>query len=83
MIDNAIKTKVKDKGLSVNKLEKMANLKPGSIYNIISGRSKNPSIYTVQSIAKVLDCSVSEFMETDYSTNNEKQEVAGIQFNME
>jgi len=75
MLSNLIKKKAEDKGLSINKLEKKAGLRPGGVYNILSGRSKNPSIFIVQSIANALNCSVTDFIEADETLNNKKQMV--------
>lgn len=75
MIGSLIRKKADEKGVSINRLEKEAGLRPGSVYNILSGRSKNPGFLIVQSIASALDCSVSEFIEADY-TLNDKQQVA-------
>lgn len=47
--------------MSINMLEKKAELKKGAIYNVISGMSKNPNIYTIMKVSKVLDCPVSHF----------------------
>ncbi|MDX2049782.1 MAG: helix-turn-helix transcriptional regulator [Rickettsiaceae bacterium] len=71
MISSAIKKRAEASGLTINKLEKKAGLKAGSIYNILSGRSKNPSFFIIQSIANALDCSVSEFIE-----NSDDQDVS-------
>ena len=75
MISNSIKKKAEAKGLSINKLEQKAGLKPGSVYNILSGRSKNPSLFIVQSVASALDCYVSEFVEVGGNLSGKKQKI--------
>lgn len=64
-VGNNIREKARENGISVNKLEQTAGLKKGTLYNILSGRSKNPGIYTLQQLATVLNCSIAEL-----SSNN-------------
>jgi len=70
LLANKIKDKIQEKGLSINGLEKMAGLKQSSVQNIIRGRSKKPSIDIVQSIAKVLNCTVEELISDHPLSNN-------------
>lgn len=57
-----IKGKLTQEGLSAYSLEKRARLRPNAIHNILSGRSKKPSINIIQAIAKALNCTVSELI---------------------
>ncbi len=50
---------MKDSNLSASALEKKAGLRPSTLHNILLGRVKNPTIESIQSIAKALNCSVS------------------------
>lgn len=75
IISNTIKQKAKENGLSINRLEQNAGLKKGTVYNILLGRSKNPGIYTIQQLAIVLNCSVSDLFENKLDT-----EVSTINF---
>lgn len=59
---NRIKEKLNEKGISAYKLEKKVGLKRSAINNILYGKSKSPGIEIIQSIAKGLDCSVSELL---------------------
>ena len=61
--------------MSVSELEKRAGLKPSSIQSILLGRSKNPGIERVISLAKQFDCTVEELIspELDVSFSTIKQ----------
>jgi len=54
--------KIKESGLSLNELEKMAGLKGSAVKNIVYGRSKNPTVNTVQKIANCLGVSLNELI---------------------
>jgi len=62
-IAKSIKAKLQKKGLSVHALERLAGLKPSSIHNILQGKSKNPTLYTLQAISQALDCPLNELVE--------------------
>jgi transcriptional regulator with XRE-family HTH domain len=49
--------------LSVRDVERLAGLKRCALSNILEGKSKKPSIETLQATAKVLECSVSDLLE--------------------
>jgi len=68
-----IRKKITDNGWSVTGLEKKAGLRPGRVHNILSGRSKNPSIHTVKSIADAFNCSLNDLLEQHESTVHLKQ----------
>jgi transcriptional regulator with XRE-family HTH domain len=55
-----IKRRLDEKDISISALERDANLKKGTLYNIVYGRSKNPRIDIMQAIARQLGCSVLE-----------------------
>lgn len=44
--------------LSINALERKSGVKPGSVQNILYGRSKNPGIETLLALAKALNISL-------------------------
>ena len=56
-----IQERMKEKGVSQNKLAKAAGISQSGLSSIISGAS-SPKEITLQAIAKALDCSVSELM---------------------
>ncbi len=62
-ISRHIKEKMIEKGLSAHALEKQAGLKLSAVQNIMYGRSKNPSINILASIAQALGCTVSDLLE--------------------
>ncbi|MBA3814578.1 MAG: helix-turn-helix transcriptional regulator [Alphaproteobacteria bacterium] len=50
--------------LTVRDIERLAGLKRCALSNILEGKSKNPSLDTLQASAKVLGCSVSDLLES-------------------
>lgn len=66
---NTLKTNIlnemEKKSWSVHALEKQAGLKPSAIRNILYGRSKNPSLSVIQSIAAALNCSVTDLIDEE------------------
>jgi transcriptional regulator with XRE-family HTH domain len=61
-IKQQIVTRAKDKNLSILNLERKAGLHRGAASNILDGKSSNPTIQTLLSIAKVLGCTVDELL---------------------
>ncbi|MBY0264063.1 MAG: helix-turn-helix transcriptional regulator [Holosporales bacterium] len=57
-----IKKKLVEHNLSASALERKAGIRPSTLQNILQGRSKNPSIEVLQSVAQALNCSVSELL---------------------
>lgn len=57
-----IKKKMQENNISAHALEKRAGLKSSAVHNILYGRSKNPSINLIQSIAETLNCSLSDLV---------------------
>ena len=55
-----IKKKLLEHNLSASALERKAGIRPSTLQNILQGRSKNPSVDVLQSVAQALGCSVSE-----------------------
>lgn len=51
--------------LTVRDIERLAGLKRCALSNILEGKSKNPSLDTLQATAKVLGCSVSDLLDVD------------------
>ncbi|MCE2716098.1 MAG: helix-turn-helix domain-containing protein [Pseudomonadota bacterium] len=52
-----------ERHISIYALERTAGMKPSVVQNIIYGRSKNPGVDTIKTIAKALNCSVAELIE--------------------
>ena len=72
-LQERIQTKMEDQKLSVRELERKSGLSVGAVQNIINGRSSNPGIEFVASVAKALNCSVDELL-NDSSTSRPKAE---------
>jgi len=62
MLQQNIKTRLYSRNMSVSELERRTGLKPSAIQNILHGRSKNPGIDTIKSIAQELRCSIEELI---------------------
>jgi transcriptional regulator with XRE-family HTH domain len=58
-----IQRKMKERHLTAYAIEKKTGLKKSTIHNILLRRVRNPSIETVHSISKALECSVSELID--------------------
>ena len=63
IIANRIATLCKERGLSINRLASMSNVKQSTIDNIMHGASKNPGIQTLHKIALTFNMTVSEFLD--------------------
>ena len=59
----------KERGLSINKLAEMSNVKQSTLDNIMHGNSKNPKIVTLHKIAYAFGMTLSEFL--DFPAINE------------
>lgn len=62
LLAQQIEFRLKAFGLSVKKLERIANLKANAVKNILLGRSQNPNVYTIVAIAKALNCNLYELL---------------------
>lgn len=60
-----IKKKMEELHLTAYAVEKRTGIKKSTIYNILLGRVKSPSIDTIYAIAQALDCSVSDLIGED------------------
>lgn len=69
IIANRIATLCKERGLSINRLASMSNVKQSTIDNIMHGASKNPGIQTLHKTALTFNMTVSEFL--DFPSLNE------------
>lgn len=63
---------IKDKHLSVAAAERKAGLKRNIIQNILYGRSKVPSLKTVQAIADALECNLEEIVDASHILQENK-----------
>ena len=63
-------------GLSVSALERKAGLKTNVARNILRGQSKKPTAETLQAIASVMGCSVSDLLGVQKTTINVKEDTS-------
>lgn len=63
IIANRIAALCKERGLSINRLAYMSNVKQSTIDNIMHGASKNPGVQTLHKIALTFNMTVSEFLD--------------------
>ncbi len=63
-MQNNIKKHLTAQNMTAAELERRTGI-PHAVVNILHGRSKNPSLKTVQAIAKELNCSVEDLLAED------------------
>lgn len=59
---NSINRKLQEKELSISQLERQAGLARTTIMRILAGSNPNPTLDTLTSIAKALECDISELL---------------------
>ena len=60
-----------ERNISTNKLAAMSGLRQSTVQNIVSGNTKNPTLKTLDKIAKGLDMTIAELL--DFPELNELQ----------
>lgn len=55
----------KDRGLAINKLATMSDVKQSTLDNIVRGLTKNPRVKTLHKIAIAFNMTLSEFLDFD------------------
>lgn len=72
-INDAIKSRIlnlcTEKGITINELACLSQLRSTTIYSIIDGKSKNPSFSTIQKICRGLNISISDFFNDEIFMN--------------
>lgn len=67
----------KKRGISINKLAELANVKQSTLNNIMNGGSKNPKAKTLHKIALSFSMTLAEFLDykelNDYSFDDEEE----------
>ena len=63
IIASRISALCKERGLSINRLATMSNVKQSTIDNIMHGASRNPGIQTLHKIALTFNMTVAEFLD--------------------
>lgn len=64
-----IRSLCKTRGISINKLATMSNVKQSTLDNIMRGLTKNPRVKTLHKIAIAFNMTLAEFL--DFSALNE------------
>ncbi|MBR7132469.1 MAG: helix-turn-helix transcriptional regulator [Clostridia bacterium] len=60
-----IRTLCKERGISINKLANMSDVKQSTLDNIVRGITKNPQVNTLHKIAIAFNMTLSEFLDFD------------------
>ena len=60
-----LKRKLSERKVSISEFEKEAGLKKSAVSNILIGRSKNPTVEVLSSIAKELSCSIEDLISSN------------------
>lgn len=71
-----LQRRLKSRDISPQSLENLAGLNKGAVTNIIYNKSLNPTIETMQSIARALNCSVDDLIRDSESTPTHKEKVS-------
>ena len=68
----------KERGIAINKLASMSDVKQSTLDNIVRGLTKNPRIKTLHKIALAFNMTVAEFLDfkelNDYSFDDDDDE---------
>ncbi len=64
-----IRSRMRDLGLGVRELAKQSFVGTSFVYDILSGKSKNPTMQKLSSVSKVLSIPVSELIDSEGSSN--------------
>ena len=64
-----IRSLCKKRGISINQLAKMSNVRQSSIDNIVNGRTGNPEVVNLHKIATAFNMTLAEFL--DFKELNE------------
>ncbi len=77
MISSRIRNLCDKRGISINKLANMSDVKQSTLDNIMQGVSKNPGIQTLHKIANAFNMTVAEFLDfkelNDYSFADQEE----------
>ncbi len=55
----------KERGIAINKLATMSDVKQSTLDNIVQGNTKNPRVKTLHKIALAFNMTLSEFLDFD------------------
>lgn len=62
---NRIRSLCKKRGISINKLAEMSDVKQSTLDNIVRGITKNPRVNTLHKLAIAFNMTLSEFLDFD------------------
>ncbi len=75
---NRIRSLCKKRGISINKLATMSNVKQSTLDNIVRGLTKNPRVKTLHKIALAFNMTLAEFLDFEelnaYSFEDDQEE---------
>lgn len=73
-----IKSLCKKRGIAINKLATMSDVKQSTLDNIVRGLTKNPRVKTLHKLAIAFNMTLAEFLDfdelNDYSFENDDEE---------
>ena len=73
-----IRTLCKQRGIAINKLANMTDVKQSTLDNIVRGLTKNPRVMTLHKLALAFNMTLAEFLDfeelNDYSFDDEGTE---------
>lgn len=68
----------KERGITINRLANMSNVKQSTLDNIVRGLTKNPRVKTLHKVALALNMTLAEFLDfeelNEYSFENDAEE---------
>ena len=73
-----IRSLCKERGIAINKLATMSDVKQSTLDNIVRGLTKNPRVKTLHKVAIAFNMTLAEFLDfdelTDYSYEDDTEE---------
>lgn len=73
-----IRSLCKERGIAINKLATMSDVKQSTLDNIVRGLTKNPRVKTLHKVAIAFNMTLSEFLDfdelNDYSFEDDTEE---------
>ena len=73
-----IRSLCKQRGIAINKLATMSDVKQSTLDNIVRGITKNPGVMTIHKLAIAFNMTLAEFLDfdelNDYSFEEEDEE---------
>ena len=78
-----IRSLCKERGIAINKLATMSDVKQSTLDNIVRGLTKNPRVKTLHKIAIAFNMTLSEFLDfkelNDYSFDDDDEYGGGVE----